>query len=414
MLFLADAWQARVAGQRVRNRIRQHLVLWLGVVVVALGYLAARAHVLGPGLLGGAVAAGIAGQTLLGRVLVMAPAALVWLGWLVWPVHLSADYLPNAFVPSAGFGPAQLAGLCVVAALALAAWIAKRRAPGVTVGIVFGAVAASVAASVLVPTGVLLAERLAYLPSVGAALVAGAVWELLSRHRFTWAATAVVLALLAWRTLNRIPVWRDRQRFLAALVHDAPDSYRTHWALGAEAFDHGEFGTGERQMMAAIRIYPGDPGLVQELGEKYLAAGLYSPAARYLSAAYGLDTLSAGVAVRGVFAFLKSSQPDSAAALGMAALRRAPDDAALLAITEEAQLSAGRPRDALALARRLVFVAPGSWVDQQIAGYAAARAGRCDEARARLQRARALAPGGRGPSDALRRLDGGASCGLAR
>jgi Flp pilus assembly protein TadD len=414
MLFLADAWQARVAGQRVLPRFRRHAVLWLGVVALALGYLAARAQVLGPAFGGGAVAPGLAGQSVLGRVLIMAPAVLVWLRWLVWPLHLSADYLPDAFVPSAGFGPGQLAGLGVVALLAVVAWKARRSAPAVTAGIVFGAVAASVAANVVVPTGVVLAERLAYLPSVGAALVVGAVWERLPASRITWAATAAVLGLLALRTLSRIPVWRDEPRFLAALVHDAPDSYRTHWALGAEAFAHGAFGTGERQLMAAMRIYPGDPALVRELGERYLEAGLFAPAARYLSAAYRLDTLGTAAALRGAFAFLKGGQPDSAAALGMAALRGSPDDAPLLLLTGEAQLAAGRPREALALARRLVYVAPGDWAYQQLAGIAAARNGRCDEARVRLERAHALAPGERGPRDALRRLDGGVDCGSAR
>jgi len=414
ILFLADAWQARAAGQRVRDRFRRHIVLWLGVVALAIGYVAARAQVLGAGFSGGAVAPGMEGHSALGRVLIMAPAVLVWLRWLVWPVHLSAAYLPNAFRPIARFGLAQLAGVCTVAALAAAAWTARRRVPGVTAGIVFGAIAASVTANVMLPTGVLLAERLAYLPSVGAALVAGALWELLPARRFTWAVTATVLGLLAFRTLGRIPVWRDGQRFLAALTRDAPDSYRTRWALGSEAFEHGAFGTGERQMMAAISIYPGDATLVQVLGERYLEAGLFAPAARYLSASYRLDTLSTGAAARGVFAFLKDSQPDSAAALGMAALRRSPEDAALLVLTGEAQLAAGRPREALALARRLVFVAPGNWVYQQIAGHAAARSGRCEEAQAHLERARALAPGERGPSEALRHLDGGSDCSLAR
>lgn len=413
MLLLADVWQARAAGQRVLPRFRRHAVLWLGVVALALGYLAARAQVLGPLFGGGAVAPGLAGQSVWGRVLIMVPAVLVWLRWLVWPLHLSADYLPDAFVPSARLGLGQLAGLGVIALLAAVAWKARRSAPAATAGIAFAAVAASVAANVVVPTGVLLAERLAYLPSVGAALVAGAVWELLPPGRFTWAAAAAVLALLALRTLNRIPVWRDGQRFLAALVRDAPASYRTHWALGAEAFAHGAFAAGERQMLAAIRIYPGDPAVVQELGERYLGAGLFAPAARYLSAAYRLDTLSSAAALRGAFAFLKVGQPDSAVALGMAALRRSPGDPSLLLLTGEAQLAAGRPREALALARRLVYAAPGAWGHQQFAGIAAARNGRCDEARARLERAHALAPGERGPSEALRRLDGGVYCGFA-
>ena len=411
-LLLADAWQAHRAAGRVRDAFRRHAVLWLGVVALAVGYLAARAHALGPEFGGGAVASGIEGVSLPGRVLVMAPAVLVWLRWLVWPVHLSADYLPDAFVPVARLGAVQIAGLAAVAVLALGAWKARRRMPGVTAGLVFGAVTASVAANVVIPTGVLLAERLAYLPSVGAAFVAGALWQAIPRHRLVWPATALVLALLAARTVARTPVWHDEQRFLAALVRDAPDSYRTHWALGAEAFRRGRPAEGEREMLTAIRIYPGDPAVLQELGEKYLEAGMFAPASRFLLAAFREDSLRSDAAVRAVFALLKVGRADSAAAVGAEALRRFPDAPPLLVVTEQAQLAAGRPRQALALARRAVYLVPGAWGYQELAGIAAAAAGRCDEARSRLERAAALAPAQREPRSLIARLAPGARCGL--
>ena len=411
-LLLADLWQARRSGGRVSDRFRGHALLWLGVVALAAGYLAARAHVLGPEFGGGVVASGLEGESVFGRILVMAPAVLVWLQWLVWPAHLSADYLPDAFVPAARLGMAQLAGCLVVAALAVGAWKARRRFPGVTAGIVFFAVTASVAANVLVPTGVLLAERLAYLPSVGAALVVGALWQALPRHRFLWPVTALALALLAARSVARIPVWHDQQRFLAALVRDAPESYRTHWALGAEAFRQGRRGEGEREMQTAIRIYPGDPAVLQELGEQYLEAGLFAPAARLFQGAFELDTLRTDAAARAAFALLKAGRADSAAAIGAAALRRFPDDASLLVVTEQAYAASGRPRDALALARRAVYLLPRSWGYQQLAGDAAASAGRCEEARSRLERATALAPSQPEPRALLARLAPGPRCGL--
>jgi Flp pilus assembly protein TadD len=211
-----------------------------------------------------------------------------------------------------------------------------------------------------------------------------------------------------WRTA----VWHDEQRFLAALVRDAPQSYRTHWALGAEAFRQDRRGEGEREMLTAIRIYPGDPAVLQELGEKYLEAGLFAPAGRFLVAAYEVDTSRSDAAVRAVFAFLRGGHPDSAAALGAAALRRFPDAAPLLVVTEQAYLAIGQPREALALARRAVFLVPRDWGYQQLAGYAAANDGRCDEARTRLERAAELAPGEQGPRDLLARLAPGARCGL--
>lgn len=285
--------------------------------------------------------------------------------------------------------------------------------PGVTAGVVFLVVTASVAANVVVPTGVILAERLAYLPSVGVALVVGALWLHLPRGRWLWPATALALALLAARTLRRIPVWHDAGSFLAALERDAPDSYRTHWAMGQEAFDRGDRAKGEREMLEAIRIFPGDPAVLQELGERYLEAGLFLPASRFFLAAYRVDSMRTDAVLRGVFALIKAGRPDSAAAVGSAALRRFPDNAPILLITETAAMAAGRPRQALALARRLVFLEPASWGDLQLAGYAAARNGLCDEARRRLERAAELAPSARVPRELLSRLRRGPSCGLA-
>lgn len=412
VLVLADAWRAHSRGEPLRWRLRRNALLLGGVLALALGYLAARAHAVGGSFATGVAAPGLEGASMWGRTLVMAPAVLVWLEWLIVPLHLSADYLPNEFVPRAELGLAQVAGFLAMAALLWSAVAARKRAPGITVGIAWMLVTAAVAANVVFPTGVILGERLAYLPSVGAAVAIGALWQLLPPGRLRWPVTAGVLAVLAARTLERIPVWHDEQRFLAALVRDAPDSYRTHWGLGAEAFKRGAFAEGEREMQTAIRIDPADAQLVQELGERYLEAGLFAPAARYFGASYRLDSTRSEAAVRAAFAWLKAGRPDSAAAIGGAALQRTPDAPALLITTGEAYLDLGRPRDALALARRLAWLAPGVWWYQQTAGYAAARNGRCDEARSRLERAVRLAPAEAGPAQMLRRLDGGPTCGL--
>jgi tetratricopeptide (TPR) repeat protein len=414
VLLLADLWVSGRAGHRLGEGFRRHWILWLGVAVLAMGYLAARAHVLGPGFGGGAVALGLEGRSLPERVLIMAPAVLVWLRWLVWPMHLSADYLPDVFVPGARLGLAQLAGLAVLGLAAWAAWAARRRRPGVTAGIVFGAATATVASNIVVPTGVLLAERLAYLPSVGAALVVGALWQTLPRSRYLWPATVGLLALLAVRSLLRIPVWHDQTRFVQALLRDAPASCRTHWAMGDAAFAQGARGTGESEMQLAIRICQGDADLIQALGKRYLDAGLYAPADRYLTEAYRLDTLQSSAAVQAVLARVRGGRADAAESLGAEAVRRFPEAAEVLGSAEQAYLAAGKPREALALARRLVFLNPGAWLYQQVAAYAAAVNGRCDEARARLERAVALAPSEPGPRALLGRLASGSRCGMDR
>lgn len=391
LLLLADGWAAQRRGEPFMAAFRRHAIVWCGVVALATGYLAARAAVVGTALGGGSLAAGLEGLNAVSRAMVMAPGVLVWARLLFWPVRLSADYGPDAFAVRNSLTPAHAAAAALLVGTALLAWGLRRRAPGVLVGFGWFIVTASVAANIVVPTGVMIAERVLYLPSVGVAIAAGALWSQL-RGRAVWPLTVAALALLAARTLTRIPVWRDGERFYAALIHDAPASYRSHWATGARAFEQHRPAEGEREMLRAIQIYPGDGTVSQELGEHYLGAGLWGPADRFLTIAWRVDSLRADAAVQAVLARLRLGLPDSALALGRDALRHFPSAPTLLLATGDAWFALGQPMRALSLRRQMVFAFPRSWQYQHIAAEGAARAGRCDEARLRADRAVALAP----------------------
>lgn len=396
-LLLADAWSAHVHAERFAVVFRRHALLWLAAAVMGFGFLAARAAVVGTALGGGAIGAGLENLSMPGRAIVMLPALLVWARLLVWPVRLSADYSPDAFIPATTLTVAHVAAILLVTGAFYGAWALRRRAPGALAGLAWFVVTASVAMNLVVPTGVLLAERVLYLPSAGAALIAGALWERIyvrawPRWRSAWLLTSIALGLLAARTLTRIPVWRNAENFFAALIHDAPDSYRSYWAKGARAFDANDPRTGEQEYRHAMRIHPGDAAVVQELGEHYLTAGLAGPADHYLTLAYRLDTTRADAAVQAVAARLRLGRFDSAAALGVEALRRFPDATTLLIATAQAWEGLNQPLRALTYRRRVAFGNPGHWQSQYIAADGALRAGQCEEARYRLSRALALAP----------------------
>ena len=419
-LLLSDAWGAHVSGARMRTVFTRHAVTWLGVVAIAAGFLAARAAVVGTATGGGSIGAGLEHLGAAGRAAVMLPAFLVWVRLLLVPAQLSADYSPAHFIPDPSFGLPHLLALAIIAASVAAAWRVRERMPAVLAGLGWFIVTASVAMNIVVPTGVLLAERVLYLPSVGVALIIGAVWEKLYQrawpHRQTvaWTLTALALVLMAARTLARIPVWHDGERFYAALVRNAPESYRSWWAQGARAFDDQRPRDGEAFYRRAIATWPHDPAVPQELGERYLAAGLFAPADQMLTAAYDIDSSRADAAIQAVFARLRLGHNDSAAALGERVLRRFPRATTLLIATSDAWLALGDPVRALTLRRRVAFVAPGAWEGQHIAAEAAARAGLCEEALRRADRAVALAPASAEPPRVLRARLGpaGPACGL--
>jgi tetratricopeptide (TPR) repeat protein len=410
-LLLADVWTASRDGEPFGTAFRRHAILWLGVVALAAGYLAVRTHVLGTTFGGGTAGEGLGGLNALQRAVAILPLVLVWARLLAFPLHLSADYAPAQFVPETAIGASHVAALAVLLAVLAGAWRARRWSPGLLFGVAWFAVTAAIGSNLLVPTGVLFAERLLYLPSVGAAIAVGALWEPLSAHRAVWPLTTAVLALLAARTLERIPVWRTQERFFATIMRDAPASYRTHWQLGDRAFERGDARAGGRELLRAVRIYPYDAELLENIGRRYLSAGIDRPADRFLTAAYRLDSTRSAAAAQAVVARLRAGAVDSAVALAREAARRFPSDEAVTLVAITAFERAGDTLRVLALARQLTHVDPRRAAYQVIAGEAARRLGLCAEATARLARALALAADERARAEIRRRQTALGTCG---
>ena len=410
MLLLADWWTARRDARPVGAVLRGHALLWCAVVVLGAGYLAARAAVLGTAVGGGTVAPGLEGTDWSTRLAIMLPAFLEWARLLVVPLRLSADYAPDRFVPSAAFDLPHVAGALLVAAVVVAAWRLRRGVPGFAAGVVFLAVTAAVAANVAFPTAVLVGERLLYLPSAGAALALGALWERVPPHRVVWPLTALLLALLGARSLARIPVWRSPERFLAARAADAPDSYRTLWELGSKAYDRGDVRAGERDLLAAARTWPYDGQLLEEIGRRYLAAGALAPADRFSTAAYTLDTLRSGAAAQAILARLRAGALDPAEVLARTALRRDPGHEVLAFAAIAVFDRRGETQRVLATARTCGFFHPGDAALQLVAAQAAGRLGRCAEARARYGKALETAASEEARAEVRRRVAALATC----
>ena len=287
----ARAWGARADALRP-------LYLWLALVGV--GYLWAH------DAFGGSVAyddASIAFASQLGgsRHLTMLGVVPEWVRLLLWPAHLSATYAPQETRVLARVGPEVLAGLALLAAAAGAAVAARRRFPAITFGIAWTAIALLPVSNLIVPTGVLLAERTLFLPSAGAAMAGGGVMQAIARSApggvgpGLRAAAAGALALLlgaaAWRSASRQRVWRDTHTLVRQTLDDAPLSYVAHRDEATLAFLRGEPAVGEREMRIAMALMPYDSGLPAALADRYREAGLCAPAVPLYRRAISLSPL---------------------------------------------------------------------------------------------------------------------------
>jgi 4-amino-4-deoxy-L-arabinose transferase-like glycosyltransferase len=205
-LFLID--------RPLRERVSH---LWRGyglLAAIGAAALVARAAVLGDHF-ASVPAASIAGLGLGDRMVTMLQIVPHWLRLLVWPARLQADHAPAEFVAPAALGAPEAAGLFIVVATIAAIVWARRRAPVVSFGLAWCAMAL-LPVSNIVPTGIMLAERTLFVPSIGFLIAVAGLGEHLmlparSRARLverTLLAVCVVLLVLGvMRSIGRQRVW---------------------------------------------------------------------------------------------------------------------------------------------------------------------------------------------------------------
>ena len=288
------------AGEGIRRRLARVRPLYLAMVLTALVLIAVRGMVLGGDVVGTFTAESLAGQSLGGRALTMLSVVPEWFRLLFWPAHLQTEYAPREISPAMGWGQAQTRGVLLLALAALVTLRFRHRRPEASLGLLWIAVALVPVHNVLVPTGVILAERTLLLATVGAVILAGAAvaWasdpERSSRtHALAAGVLTAVSALGLWRTANRYPVWRDQVTLFDSMVTDAPLSYKAHFGLADLLAQQGRRAEAEAEYRRAIDLYPPAVRVYQALGDLYRRAGLCDPA---------IDTYTAGLA--------QSSSPD--------------------------------------------------------------------------------------------------------
>jgi hypothetical protein len=210
------------------------------------------------------------------RVLTVLGIIPIWLRLFIWPAHLQADYGPPDVDVSTSWGVAQTLGLAVLVgavALVVANW---RRRPAVAFGFLWAGLALFPVSNLLVPTGILVAERTLLLPSVGTSLVLGpliyAVWQALPEdgkvlRRLGLAALTALLVAGVIRSGLRQPVWRDTPTLLAQTVLDAPRDYRAWQLFGNQLASRGHTAQGRIALEHAAALYNKDPGVFEDLGQ---------------------------------------------------------------------------------------------------------------------------------------------------
>ncbi|HEU4649725.1 MAG TPA: hypothetical protein VFS33_11735 [Gemmatimonadales bacterium] len=406
LVLLVDWYDGQTTGRSLGDSVRRHSLLWMAVLVTALGWLVLRARIVGD-LTGVEVAPGLEGQGMFGRALVMLPIVVHYARLLLVPARLSVEYSPEFVQVPAAVTAMGLAGVAILALTAGVAVAARRRAPVVTLGIGWIGMAVLIVANILVPTGILLAERTLYLASVGVVLLLAwlAQWALRRAPSAAMACLALVVGAGALRVVTRNPIWRDDTTYFPAMVQDAPGSFRALWTAAELARQQGDFRRSEFLLRRAIQAHPLAWAVWQDLGKLLYVEGRYRESAECFWAAWRITGGGAWLAQRAIHASLRAGQVDAAdSMLTQARQARPAMPAELMLAASDVALARGQYLRAMTWRRRVAWEYPDSARYWALTGQAALAARHCAEVRHSIARLRPLP----GAGQSLRELEAAA------
>lgn len=206
----------------------------------------------------------------------------------LFPAKLSCDYSFNTipiYLDSRHTLPAWAATFAAVSAWIWAAW-KKQSGLILAGGIYLGGFA--VTANILMATGTIMAERLAYLPSAGFCLLVALGWSWLQKRQRTVALAALtaVVAGFGMRTMLRNQDWQDNLSLYTAGVRVAPNSAKMHGNLGGEYMALVEWDKAAAEYETALRILPDYPDVLASYGLLEIWRGHNESAGHLLERAY--------------------------------------------------------------------------------------------------------------------------------
>ncbi|MGH7525051.1 MAG: tetratricopeptide repeat protein [Gemmatimonadales bacterium] len=286
-LLLVGAEWLLLAGRR--DRPAERIRLLIPVTAVTLLLLAVRTAVLGD-VKGESVAMALRGLGLGGRVVTFLAVVPEYGRLLVWPVHLQADYSPPGIPVGGPLTSRHLAGIAVVIGVVALFFWCRRRAPVAAFGLWWAGVTLAPVSNLLSATGMVMAERALFLPSVGVAIALAValryLWNLdaaaattgMGRSAIRWRAAwggliAVFIVGFTVRSAFRVGTWRSQRRFYTDLPINAPRAYRAWKGAGEYWEGAGDHPRAIAYLRHALALWPSDYEIHERLGQFLRADG---------------------------------------------------------------------------------------------------------------------------------------------
>lgn len=271
LLVLLALAQNRGAG--VVDRVRTDLPVFVLTGVLLIAFLGVRLLVLGT------VAGEVPASTFVGlstgqRILTSLTVWPQYFRLLVFPLDLVADYSPAVLLPALTWGSDVVLGLLMILGAVAGAVVLWQRERLMALGILWFGVAILPVTNLLFPTGILLAERTLYLPSVGLAFMAAGIVSWTARERsaslrMLLVAAGVLCAAFMTRSALRNPSWTSTFTMLTTLGEDHPESFLAMKARAKGLEEVGEYEQAASYYQTALEVAPHSYGLLIDAARFY-------------------------------------------------------------------------------------------------------------------------------------------------
>ncbi len=273
LLLGAAEWLLLGQGrQPVRARIR------LLVPVTALtGLLFVVRGILLNSSIGETPAVALHGLGPAGRFVTFLGVIPEWARLVVWPIHLQADYGPPGIPIGSVMMLRHWLGFALLTAFVVLFVHHRRGTPVAAFGLLWAAIAVAPVSNLLTPTGIVMAERVLFAPTIGLAIAMAAILPAAATRRSGGAVLAAVAVgwgvLLTVRSAMRVPTWSTQERFYTDMVVDAPMAYRG-WLVAAKYWDDAhDHPRAIAELQRAQELWPHDHGVAERLGQIYRQDG---------------------------------------------------------------------------------------------------------------------------------------------
>jgi tetratricopeptide (TPR) repeat protein len=189
-------------------------------------------------------------------------------------------------------------GVAFLFAMLSATAAAWRRLPELAFALLWVMITLFPVSNLVLISGITLAERTLFLPSVGAMLAVGSVLAtVLASDAFRSVATrralaalgATLLAVACVRSALRQPVWRSSRSVEAQALRDSPLSYRTHWWRGRRLYLARDLDGAQREFGESLQLFDGDPRVLSAIANHYSALNRCDEAIRLYRRSLALD-----------------------------------------------------------------------------------------------------------------------------